>query len=404
MPILNIYCTHFISALRIGEFLGIILVMCLLLGRFKIKITNKFYWIAILYLILISLSLTAIIISYSFLGTIVRIFRVLFYTFLGFALAPLYWEQEYGKKVYVNLVSIASGIVLLQFIILQMTNRFIPFVLPEMNLSTNYATSNDFLLAMEQDFILYGKSIRVSGLFLEPAHFCEFTVFSIVFLLFEENNKKIDYVKIGIITAAIILSGSAIGFFSLSIIYILWVAFTVKSGNISIKNFFLIIVIILSGCIATYQFDLLKKALWRILTVKDSSASTGNLRLLRGFIVYKKMPMLFQIIGMGIGNYSAFITTYDITTFFDATLNRTNEFMNSISIILVSGGIIGFTLYLFALVKFFWCADKIQKILYLIFIIILVTSNNFYKETYMMMLIFISYSEQRKKILYECND
>ena len=183
MPILNIYATHFVSALRLGELIGIVYMMYLFAMNSKIKLTNKIYWLAMFYLICISLILTMIINKYSLSDTMVRICRVLFYTYFAFALAPQYWNHKYGAKCYINMSLITSLFVIVQYLILQIFNMYIPFVLPGMNLSTNHPNSASYYKTLQRDFYWYGKSTRPSGLFLEPAHFCEFAVFALIFLI-----------------------------------------------------------------------------------------------------------------------------------------------------------------------------------------------------------------------------
>ena len=354
MPILNIYSTPVISALRIGEVIGVFIIILLLaVNKAKFVITNKGYWIAIIYVCFISLMLTLFINNYSIGNTLVRIGRVLFYTYFAFRLAPVFWNWEYGKKVYIKLCVLTSAVLLLQFVVLQVFGQFVSFVIPNMNLSTNYATSADYYAGMLRDLSWYGKGLRVSGFFLEPAHFCEYVIFSLVFLLLIEKKKFKDWLYIVIITAAVAVSRSALGFFTLSFIYGIFVIKAVKKRKISSKRIVTSVIIIIVGIFAMWKFGLLEEALWRVATTSSEEATTGNLRLLRGFVIYNEMPILFKVFGMGFGNFAEFIETYNIQTIFDSTLSRTNEFMNSISVILVSGGIIGLTLYVLSLIKIF---------------------------------------------------
>ena len=64
--------------------------------------------------------------------------------------------------------------------------------------------------------------------------------------------------------------------------------------------------------------------------------------------------------------------------------------MNTISVILVSGGIIGLFIYIISLFNIYIKADKAQKMIFAVFAVILLVSNNFYKETYMLTLVFMT--------------
>ena len=96
MPFLNIYGTHMIPALRIGEVVMLIVICYIFLFRQKINIynDNKFYWMAIIYIIGISFILTVVINTYSISDTTIRVFRVLFYTFLALNMSKTYFDID----------------------------------------------------------------------------------------------------------------------------------------------------------------------------------------------------------------------------------------------------------------------------------------------------------------------
>lgn len=400
MPFLNIYGMKFLPALRIGEFIVILMLIYIFItsGKIHIDKSSGMYWSTIFYISILSIVLTVFIDTYSIADAIIRIARVFFYTFLALSLSQKYFDYELGKKLYINFSFIASIFVVLQFLILQITGKYITFILPNMNLSTNYANSNQYFNAVKRDLRWYGKTTRPSGVFLEPAHFCEFAILSLIFLLFTEKKDKKNIFLIVFNTFAIAISGSAIGYFGLLVIYFLWVVHQLKEKKIKLNTIIFGIIIMIAALIISARYNLFDKALWRLMTINSKDSSTGNLRLLRGFVIYDKMPFLYKIIGMGIGNFGAFIDKYNIVTFFDSTLSRTNEFMNSLSVILVSGGAFGLLLYIISLFNFYRRADSFQKIFFCIFIVMILTTNNFYKESYMFPLMFMTISNKVKRV------
>lgn len=399
MPFLNIYGTHMIPALRIGEVVMLIVICYIFLFRQKINIynDNKFYWIAIIYIIGISFILTVVINTYSISDTTIRVFRVLFYTFLALNMSKTYFDIDIGERLYVVLSTVASLIVLIQFLILQVSGEYITFILPKMNLSTNHDTSEQYFAQIAHDLMWYGKSTRPSGVFLEPSHFCEYAIFSLVFLLFSDKIKKNKLLMILINTIAIVISGSAIGYFGLLVIFFIWLIEQMCGNKVNAKIFILGIIGVILIVIFSVKFNLWSNAIWRLMTINSTESSTGNLRILRGFVIFSKMPFLYKIIGMGIGNFGAFIEKYNIVTYFDATLNRTNEFMNTISVILVSGGIVGLCLYIFAIFNIFRKANRIQRVFFWVLMVFLLTSNNFYKESYMFTIIFMTITNNKEE-------
>lgn len=385
LPILNIYCSHYINALRIGEIVGVFMAILLLAAtKSKFVLSNIEYWIAIAYIFFQSIVLTGFIPTYTISDTFVRLGRVLFYTYFALRLAPSFFNWEFGVNLYIKLSVLCSLVLITQFVVLQVSFKFVPFVLPGMNLSTNFSNSEEYYHSLIQGINWYGKGLRCSGFFLEPAHFCEFVIFSLVFLLSAKKSKT-NLFCIGIIGFSILISGSAIGFFSFAFIYITSIFHRVTAKKILFSFLILILAISIS-----YYLNLFDKAFYRLSTVSSTvEATTGNLRLLRGYVIYNEMPLFYKIFGMGFGNYENFVEYYNIQTMFDTFLPRSNEFMNGISVILTSGGIIGISIYLAFFIKIYFRLDYVRKIIFFVFVLILFSSNIFYKETYMLGLVFM---------------
>ena len=76
---------------------------------------------------------------------------------------------------------------------------------------------------------------------------------------------------------------------------------------------------------------------------------------------------------------------------FDRSLARENEYMNTISMILVYGGILGVLIYVYALYQIIRNANNMQIICFTILLLLLVSSNIFYSATYIMPMLLISY-------------
>lgn len=386
LPILNIYCSHYINALRIGEIVGVFMAILLLAStKSKFVLSNIEYWIAIAYIFFQSIVLTGFIPTYTISDTFVRLGRVLFYTYFALRLAPSFFNWEFGVNLYIKLSVLCSLVLITQFVIFQVSFNFVPFVLPGMNLSTNFSNSEEYYHSLIQGLDLYGKGFRCSGFFLEPAHFCEFIIFSLVFLLIEKNYSKINLFYLGIIVISIIICGSAIGLFCLAIIFI-----STRFYRLTAYKFLFSLPILFLAVIVAYRLNLFEKAFYRVSTISSTiEATTGNLRLLRGYVIYNELPLFYKIFGMGFGNYENFIEYYNIQTMYDSFLPRSNEFMNGISVILTSGGLIGLSVCFAFFMKLYFRLDYERKIIFYVFMLIFFSSNIFYKETYMLGVIFL---------------
>lgn len=390
LPLLNIYNFSYIEKLRFGELIGIPLLffICLIRKSPKIHILNTYYFVLVSYLFFVSLLLTFFIDSYSFLQTIVRIGRVSFYTIIILHFAKYYWNEVVIEKIYVVLSFICSIILIFQFVYLQVTGNYFSFVIPNLCLSTNFANSSEYYSFLQTEMLWYQKSYRPTSFFLEPAHFCEYVIFSVVMIIFSYKKDFFSKLCFFSIVSAIILSRSAIGFFLLLII----LTYKFKNLIFSLKayrRYIILFICLILFFVLLSGTDLFEKALWRVSTVSDSNSSTGNLRLIRGFVIFNEFPIVNKLFGIGFGNFDAFVEEYNILTFFDNSLDRRNEFMNSISVVLVSGGLVGICIFLLFLINCFKKASDKQRLYFIIFVVLLFCTNNFFKETYMLSLLFI---------------
>lgn len=383
MPILNIYATKWINSLGVGEFLGIIilLVLCFWEHKYKIVIQNKYYWLFVLYLSLNSLILTVLIPDYLFSETIIRIFKTLFYTSIIFLFSYQYFDLQYFEKIYLQITFFASIYLLLQYFVYKLIGINLPTVLPNTNL-LNIASSEEFKITLLRR---YKYEYRPSGFFTEPSHFCQFVIYSVPIILTRSRKSMWHYIVLILTTIAILISGSAIGYVCLTVIISIWLISAKK-----MRTRFTIFVMAIVFAIISIKYGFLEKALYRFSTVKTIGASTGTLRLLRGFIVFNALPFGYKIFGIGAGNYAAFINAYNIVTMFDNTLERENEYMNTISMLFVYGGIVGAMLYIYALCQIIRKANRLQIMCFAILLLLIVSSNIFYTATYIMPMLLIS--------------
>ena len=244
-------------------------------------------------------------------------------------------------------------------------------------------SSNEFRIALLQSNKF---GFRPSGFFTEPAHFCEYVIYCLPMILMK-NRKNIWHYIVFILTAiAILISRSAIGYVCMTAIIGMWLVIEKK-----IQTRFIIFIVVVAFITISFKFGFFENALNRFSTVKTIGASTGTIRLLRGFIIFNKLPFGYKIFGIGAGNYAAFINSYNIITMFDRSLARENEYMNTISMILVYGGILGVLIYVYALYQIIRNANNMQIICFTILLLLLVSSNIFYSATYIMPMLLISY-------------
>lgn len=119
--------------------------------------------------------------------------------------------------------------------------------------------------------------------------------------------------------------------------------------------------------------------------------STG-IRLFRGFAFWYEMPLIYKIIGGGIGNIGNIYTLLNIRTPYDAAyLNSltANEYMNGLSSILVQTGLLGAIFFIMKTVVPLKKFGNLSKAIALQLILILSSGTNIFSIDTIFYLVFI---------------
>lgn len=262
-------------------------------------------------------------------------------------------DIDFGVKFYVNVCLIETIYGLIQFLMTLTTGIALPYVLPFTTMEYgSYGADYNLQLLYTLQYI---DGIRFVGFFPEASHFAQYTILAIVFLLYKKNRGKLDIIKLVMISLGIILTKSSVGIIAyLFVITYYFVTTKHISKKEFITRFTLIIVFVGLFVIIQNRLDIFGFIQERFRRISEKQyAVSGNLRLLRGYIVYNEFPLFFKIFGIGSGNYANFVEGYNIRTFFDLTMDRTNEYMNAFSLLLIRTGIAGTVLYTIFSIKFF---------------------------------------------------
>lgn len=385
LPILN---SSHIGNLNLG-YGDITLAILFLLGilpqiwKSTLKIEAKKFWIFLLYLGIVSIVNCCVISTYSFESMFIPYIKYIFYALIIFG-SIKYCDVKYGINFYINVCTVESIYLFIQYILTVTIGINLPYVFPYVNMEYGIygSTYNSQLLQT-----LKYEGIRGVGFFPEPSHFAEYTIFAIILILFKKEKNKRDNIKCVLILLGIILTKSTIGILALLIVFYCYYLKNVKKIN---KKRFLNRIVwsgvgVILVCIIANKLDVIKFIISRLETITERTwAVSGNLRLLRGFLVYREAPTLIKIFGIGCGNYLNFINAFGIQTFFDRVMNSANEYMNGASAILLRSGIIGSFLYLIFALDFFRRSNTVKRIIFIIGLEILFTENFFFSPIYVM--------------------
>lgn len=392
-PILNIYSIG-IPSVGIGDGMAVLFLLYLTAIRQPIKTTEYHYYsLFFLYIIIISLFLTVFNMNYSFSETVIKCFKFAVYTYFAICLSNDYLDVPKCFKWYINISLIASLYLIIQYLMESFMSIVLPMTIPFLYLMYGNITGREYESVYLPNIIKY-EQYRASGFFLEPAQFCQYVIISVVILLCYKDGIKHRKLKLLIISLAILFSFSAIGYYMLIATFVSWYILNAKR-KMTIRNMLLGIIGVVAGIIVSIKSGAWSSAMERVDTISYSHAATGNMRLLRGVIAYREFPFFYKVFGIGAGNYSAFINQYNIHTFIDNVIDRNIEYMSAISTVLVYGGIIGIFLYVGALTEMVKKASKIQKIFFVVFLILIISTNSFLSAIYVAFIVLITNSSIR---------
>ena len=298
------------------------------IGRIKKKDINR----PLLYYYAGGLALTCLNIFaqyFSLEAASTIVLRLIYYLLLVFV-ARRHFRFDEVRKFYNYLVIIASLYLIAQFIMYHGFGHILPIYL---KLEWQFPPE-------ARPINIYTLGFRPSSLFLEASYFALFVLPSICINLFTEYRKPIDTVTFITACVAIVLSTSSAGVIGVALL--LFIKMFRSKEKLSVKrvsfNILMIVAVITAASyIMTSQNSLLLRS--RL----TSGGSIGE-RVLRGFIVYGKLPLFHKIFGVGIGNMESYMLYNGISTIYDeSNLNS----CASVAQTMVYFGIIGLCFLLY---------------------------------------------------------
>ena len=202
---------------------------------------------------------------------------------------------------------------------------------------------------------------RSASLFLEPAHFVQFISPFLIISLFSDKYKSIrDAI---IITIVLIMSRSGNGLFLLGIIYTNY--FFRTSKNRWVKYLILgVLIVPLFYFSNTIEGQLIFQRTAELDTNIDE-VNSGFIRIYRGFYIWDEQSYMQKLFGVGDNlNYSMSQALKYQWMF----RGNNDMFFNGIQNLLLSYGLIGLTLFLFAMYRLYKCTNTVGKVSLLAFV------------------------------------
>lgn len=244
---------------------------------------------------------------------------------------------------------------------------------------------------------------RPSSFFVEPAHFSRFCTMPLFFVLYKDDSEK-KMLKASIISIAMIMSQSSIGYILMAIAWATWVVSVLKNRHINVRSvveYFVIFVIAIGIAISVgSRYGLFDFVFEHMSGLNMREVSSGNVRVFRGFWVWAKGNVIARIFGVGFANIRNYLIQNNIVTIFDGEMPIGCDYMSAISYILVMNGIIGLAVYFSALASIFKRSESQEKILVILFVLLMLSNEEFmtldFMNIWLFLLLAIDYRKRMK--------
>lgn len=343
---IDVYLVPFFPSLSFGELIVIIVGSFLLIKKGYVSRTCAFpaLWLFIIYSIIISV-LNMLIIENSLIDISLRLLRDGTYWFI----ILFFCRSLIDFKTFIKWVLIFC-IVLSAFIIIQTAVYYI----------TGYFIPGFYLNALVNDNQYFGYQIyehtlklasysflRPNGFLCEPAN-CAQVLFIGLVVAFNTKFRHRGIVAV-LFSTAMLLTLSASAFVYLIVAWLLYFVANRKSvmKNISILVLMLLMLVVVASFFNISGFEFVISRLTRITSGDGADEMSTFLRLIRGFEDWSKLPLFNQFFGAGFGSWEAANKIYGFST------EQIGEYMNTISYILFSTGLLGFILFISTMFVFF---------------------------------------------------
>lgn len=288
-----------------GEMLLTPIMIMLFLTEFKLKLKGINLWLAAFYLVTIFTSVLCAAMNYFNISEASTVFVRLVYYAIVVWLARTHFCLDYAKGIYYCAVFAFSAYLIVQYLYHYTVGGYLPIYL-------KYEWQFPAEARISNLNVMYKWGFRPSSLFLEPSYYSLFVMPSVIMLLYEQTKTMFKVVTLVLTSIALILSTASSGIFGLAIILLF---FLLKKGETRNSVLVRLIVVFLVVLLVVLYFIYSRNADY--FAGRIQSGGSLNQRVVRGIIVYNRLPKFNQIFGVGINNLEPFMEMFHISTSFD---------------------------------------------------------------------------------------
>lgn len=389
----NVYLFPLFKSIDMGELLILLWMPYFLMCNRKPAITKeyKFLYVFISYSVMITLFM-CFLISGDIGDPLARLLRDLFYYLIIIYLGYQYFDYYSFKKYLVLFSVILSIFVIVQTLLYFVTGYLMPgFIMGALLNDGGYTGAE--LYANYLHYASVAGYLKPNGFLCEPAHCAQCFFVALLVLFFSKKCDKDD------IKYAIIISiGTVLTMSTSAMLYLMfaWGMWFVKEGKENVIKFFLIIVIVVVFILMAIKHGQLDNVIIVIrrftnIITGDSITASSQLRMLKGFDVFIALPILQQLLGIGFGNYTAALSLLSNNR---SIIMLDNEYMNTVSYLLVSSGIIGFTFICLFFIQMYRRSFQMGRIMIIALLIMSLGSSIYSSPIWVWMMLLILYSNR----------
>lgn len=399
IPILNQYMFFSLTCWEIFC-IGIVLYAILTKKITRLRYPDNFYGIFCAYLVFSVFFSSVYSNGVSITSFIFRFIKIALVSFaVLFLVCDMLKCIDDFKYWMHKIMWIISLVLIFQFLMYYLFGRMIYPIIPNMTLNYNDGINSSVLINNSIQEVLRGYFYRPSSIFLEPAHYATFAVIGIIFELFDEKFGKQQVISAIFFSICTVLTTSSL---SLVLCALSWICFLIyrkdlwKSDSLRMLLLILFFIPIVIYFLAQ-QEGVLTSIFIKLKSLSDLSVgSSTSVRLLRGLQYFKQMGFIAQIFGVGYGGLSEYYYSHGLNII--GNVGEQVSYMNGISTILCSVGIIGGSIFILFVIYSFRNINALGKSLLVCFMFALSTSDMFNSPVYYLFIILIFMLKRERKI------
>lgn len=372
-PILKQYSSP-IPGVSLADLTFLMIIAFILIIDRKIVISSKVRTLLIFWFITTCISGVSFLLHQNFdVISVIRYAKYTFYLFIVI-LSIKYFDFRLGIDFLIKISTLIGIYILIQYL----SYNFFSTILPFKILPFSWASGSEFSIK-DVEYIAYRYFYRPSGIFIEPAAAAQFLLPGLVFAIYNKNDRNtVRYMIVAILVASIYLTTSTQGLAVLIFIILLKLYSLHTKYYLKVFVYGITVISLLIIISRVNLFELINSFILSFESVERGSSLA--IRIFRGFEVFKFLPIIYMLIGVGHGNLGNYVLSNQIITKYDPIplTEAFAEYANAFSLVLLYYGLIGSVLFLVILIDVGVHTKNAHRLLLYVYCLLMLSSGVFF--------------------------